>query len=160
MDRIKDTFIIGLVEQISAHYQANISNQFLRPLMHQLQIDKNTWDRIELLTEKLEMFRYQGFHLDELYTSIAACARFVELARSNLLPNLRNRINATSNIKDKVLKDIAANNFPHNLDVFADLLKTLFSNLLDLDKKSAGKKPPVFTQIPELNNVSNMLGGL
>ena len=160
MDRIKDTYIIGLVEQISVHYQTNISNQFLRPLILQLQIDKNTWDHIELLTEKLEMYRYQGFHLDELYRSIAGCARLVELARNNLIPNLRSKISASSNTSNKILIDMAANNFPHNLQVFTDILNTLFTNLLDFDKKSSGKKPPVFSQIPELKNVSHMLGGL
>ena len=160
MNRIKDAHIIGMIEQISAHYQTNISNRFLRPVILQLQIDKLAWDRIGLLTEKLEMFRYQGFHLDELYLSIAACARFVDLARSNLIPNLKSKISATSNISDKILRDMAANNFPHNLDVFADLLNALLSVLLDLDKNSAGKKPPVFSQMPEMQNVSQLLGGL
>ncbi|MCL2243277.1 MAG: hypothetical protein FWC03_02270 [Treponema sp.] len=160
MDRIKDAHVIRLIEQIGVHYKTNISNRFLRPLMLQLQIDKPTWDRIEFLTEKLELFRYQGFHLDELYLSIAACARFVDLSRSNLIPNLKNKISTTSSASDKILRDMAANNFPHNLDVFADLLNSLLTAILDIDKYSAGKKPPVFSQMPEMINVSSMLGGL
>ena len=157
MDRVKDAHVISLVEQISGHYQSNISNRFLRPLLMQLQINKGTWDQIELLTEKMEMYRYEGFHLDDLYNQIIACSRFIEAARIGMLPSLKNRINSFPLGPDKLLLEIAASNFPANLQVFSDLLYELFVNLVEIDKKAAREKQTVYSQIPDLQHVGRML---
>ena len=161
MDRIKDSQIIRLIEQIGAHYQENISNRFLRPLLHQLQIDKNTWDQIELLTEKMELFRYQGYHLDELYRQIAACARFIEIARSQLIPNLRNKLSSVQTGPDKILREMAASNFVSNLQVFADRLGELYITLIQIDnsQNSSGGNKPVHTTMEELYGVNRLLTG-
>jgi hypothetical protein len=160
LDRVKDPQVIRLIEQIGEHYRTNISNRFLRPILLTLQIDKNTWDQIELLTEKIELFRYQGFHLDELYRQIAACARFVEMARNHLIPSLRSKLSSIPNGPDKILREMAASNFVSNLQVFADLLNELYLNLVELDKADVGaKQQPVYTQIPELFSVGRLLVG-
>lgn len=160
MDRIKDAHIIRLIEQIGEYYRTNISNRFLRPVLLQLQIDKNTWDQIELLTEKVELFRYQGFHLDELYRQIAACARFVESARNNMIPTLRSKLNSIPNGPDKILREMAASNFGSNLQVFADLLNELYVGLVEMDKSNqTNGRVPVYTQMSELYNVGRLLVG-
>ncbi|MDR0301361.1 MAG: hypothetical protein LBI04_03505 [Treponema sp.] len=157
MDRIKDAQVIRLIEQIGDHYRTNISNRFLRPVLLQLQVDKSTWDQIEVLTEKMEMYRYQGFHLDELYRQIAACARLVEVARNK--SNIRNKMNSIPIGADKTLRDMAVSNFASNLQVFADLLNELYEILTDMDKQAAGNKPPVYSQITELYNIGRLLEG-
>ena len=160
MDRIKDPAIIRLIEQIGEHYRANISNRFLRPLLLQLQLDKQTWDQIELLTEKVELFRYQGFHYDELYRQICACARFVESARNNIIPSLKSKMGSLPGGPDKILRDMAANNFGSNLQVFADNLNELYVCLVDLDKNSTPKnRAPVYEQVPELYGIGRLLVG-
>ena len=159
MDRIKDAQIIRLIERIGEHYRTNISNRFLRPILLQLTIDKNTWDQIEQLTEKMELFRYQGFHLDELYRQIAACARFVEVARHNMIPTLKTKLNSMPNSPDRILREMAASNFVSNLQVFADLLNELYIGLADMDKKTSGSKPPVYTQIQELYSIGRLIVG-
>jgi len=157
LDRIKDAQVIRLIEQIGEHYRTNISNRFLRPVLLQLQVDKTTWDQIEVFTEKMELFRYQGFHLDELYRQIAACARLVEVARNK--SNIRNKLNLIPIGADKTLRDMAVSNFSSNLQVFADLLNELYLILVDMDKKEAGNKQPVYTQISELYNIGRLLVG-
>jgi len=158
LERIKDPHIIRLLEQIGEHYKINISNSFLRPVLLQLQVDKNTWDLIEDLTEKMDMYRYQGFHLDELYRQIAACARFIEVARNKT--TIKNKINSLPSGHDKTLRDMAISNFSSNLKVFSSLLNELYLNLVEMDKKDAGnKKKPVYTQIPELYNIDSLLAG-
>ena len=160
MDRIKDTQVIRLVEYIGEHYRANISNRFLRPLLLQLQLDKNTWDQIELLTEKIELFRYQGFHYDELYRQIFACARFVEAARNNIIPSLRTKLGSLPTGPDKILREMAASNFGSNLQVFADNLNELYVMLVTMDKNAVSKtRPAIYTTIPELENVGKLLVG-
>jgi len=159
LDRIKDAHVIRLIEHISEHYRSNISNRFLRPMLLQLQVDKNTWDLIEALTEKMELNRYQGFHLDELYRQIAACARFIETARNGMIPSLKNKIGSLPSSSDKILREMAANNFVSNLQVFTDMLNELYINLVNLDKDASNGKPPVYTQIQELYNVGRLLVG-
>lgn len=157
MTRIKDVSVIKLIEQIGEHYRTNISNRFLRPVLLQLQIDKETWDQLEFFTEKMEMLGYQGYHLDELYRQVIASARFIGVAR-NGLPVLKNKIH-TAGGSDKILREMAASNFKSNLQVFSDLINELFITLVDLDKSSSGGKPPVFTQIPELVGIGSQLVG-
>jgi hypothetical protein len=158
LDRIKDAQVIRLIERIGEYYRTNISNRFLRPVLLQLQLDKSTWDQIEILTEKMELFRYQGFHLDELYRQIAACARLVEVARNKA--NIKNKLSSVPiGGGDRTLRDMAVSNFPSNLQVFADLLNELYLILVEMDKSDSGKKPPVFSQISELYNIGRLLVG-
>jgi len=157
LDRIKDAQVTRLIERIGEHYRTNISNRFLRPVLLQLQVDKATWDQVEVLTEKLELFRYQGFHLDELYRQIAACARLVEVARNK--STIRNKLSAIPIGTDKTLRDMAVSNFSSNLQVFADLLNELYVILVDIDKQDSGVNQPIYSQIPELYNIGSLLVG-
>jgi hypothetical protein len=159
--QVKDSQVIRIVESIGEHYRSNISSRYIRPALLHLPLDKIAWDAIEVLTEKLDQFRYQGFNLEELYQQIIAAARFISLARKELSPTLRNRIQATtSEGPDKVMWDMAVSNFNSNLQVFADLVNELFVRLVELDKAySKGSKPPLFTQMPELSDIGQQLVG-
>ena len=131
---IKDAQVVRLVGRIGEHYRKNISNGFLRPALFQLSLEKQTWDWIETLTEKLEHFRYQGFHLEDLYHQIIATARLVYLARRELVPNLRNRLSGGGVTgMDRVLRDMAINNFGSNLQLLADLIAELYQSLLRIE---------------------------
>jgi hypothetical protein len=158
--QVRDAQIIRLIERIGEHYRTNISNRYIRPALLQLPLEKQSWDLIEILTEKIEQYRYQGFHLDELYRQIAAAARFVSLTRRELAPTLRNRLSGGSNSgADKVLRDMAVNNFGSNLQLFADLVNELYVNLVELDKLDAKGRRPLYLQIPELQDIGRMLVG-
>jgi len=157
--QIRDAQVVRLIEQISAHYRTNISNRFIRPALLQLPIDKTTWDQIDVLTEKLEQFRYQGFHLDELYRQISAAARFVAVARREFVPSLRNRLGSSQTGVDRVLREMAVNNFGSNLQLFADLLNELFVKLVEMDKLDSKGRKPLYMQIPELSDIGRQLVG-
>jgi hypothetical protein len=159
VDQIRDAGIVRLVERIGEHYRTNISNRFIRPALLQLPLDKMTWDQIEILTEKLEQYRYQGFMLDELYRQIAATARFVAVTRRELVPSIRSRLSGSSSGPDRVLRDMAVNNFASNLQIFADLVNELFINLVELDKAAAKGHKPLYMQLPELGDIGRQLVG-
>ena len=160
MDTIKDAYVIRLVERISEHYRANISNRFIRPALLQLALDNETWGQIEDLTEKYERFRYQGFHLDELYRQVAAAARFVYITRRELAPTLRHRLtNAESTGADRVLRNMAINNFAFNLKVLGEMLYDLYLKLVELDEVASKGRKPLHQQIPELSDISGQLIG-
>ena len=160
MNQVKDAYVLRLVERISEHYRTNISNRFIRPALLQLPLDKETWDQIEALTEKTEQFHYQGLHLDELYRQIAASARFVNATRSEIAPTLRNRLdNGSPNRADKVLREMAINNFSFNLQLFADLLYDLYIRLAEIDVDGSTDNHPLYRQIPELSDFGKQLIG-
>ncbi|MDR2185294.1 MAG: hypothetical protein LBO80_06465 [Treponema sp.] len=160
MQPIQDAHIVRLIEQISEHYRMNIYNQYIRPALLQMPLDKATWDLIDILTEKVDQFRYQGFHLDELYRQIAACARFISMVRRDLVPGLRNRSSVPAVTgPNKVLRDMAVNNFASNLQVFADLINELYVKLVEMDKADARGHMPLYVQIPELRDVGRQLIG-
>ena len=156
---VRDAQIIRLVERIGEHYRTNISNRFIRPTLLTLPLEKQSWDLIETLTEKIEQYRYQGFHLDELYRQIIAAARFVAVTRRDLVHSLRSRLSGGGSGPDKVLREMAVNNFGSNLQVFSDLVNELYVTLVELDKESAKGHRPVYMSIPELSDVGRMLVG-
>ncbi len=156
--QVREPEIIRLIERIGEHFKTNISNRFIRPALLQLPLDKQSWDLIEVLTEKIEQYRYQGFHLDELYRQIAAAARFVSLSRREIVPTLRNRLGGGSGA-DRVLRDMAVNNFASNLQLFADLLNELFVKLVELDKRESRGHVPLYKQIIELQDIGRQLVG-
>jgi len=158
---VRDAQIIRLIERIGEHYRTNISNRFIRPALLHLPLEKQSWDAIETLTEKIEQYRYQGFQLDELYRQIIAAARFVAFTRRELVPTLRSRLSASGSGSgpDRVLRDMAVNNFGSNLQVFADLVNELFVKLVELDKAAAKGHRPFYMTMPELQDVGRMLVG-
>jgi hypothetical protein len=157
--QVRDAQVIRLIERIGEHYRTNISNRFIRPALLQLPLEKQAWDLIEVLTEKIEQYRYQGFYLEDLYRQIAAAARFVAITRRDLAPSLRNRLGGGPAGPDRVLRDMAVNNFSSNLQLFADLLNELFITLVELDKIDSRGHRPLYLQIPELQDIGRMLVG-
>ncbi|MCL2043599.1 MAG: hypothetical protein FWG89_05610 [Treponema sp.] len=160
MNLIKDESIISLVERISGHYRANISNSLIRPALLQLSLDKETWSQIENLTEKIEIFQNQGFHIDELYHQIVASAKFVRAAR-DVAPTLRNKLHkGSSGSSDRVLGAMAAHNFTSNIKFFADMLNDLYIKLVEIDVADSKGRRPVYKQIPELDDIGHQLAGI
>ena len=157
--QVNDAHIVRLVERIGEHYRTNISNRFIRPALFQIPLEKQTWDLIETLTEKIEQYKYQGFHLDELYRQILAAARFVSIIRRDLAPTLRIRLSGSVSGSEKVLRDMAINTFDSNLQILADLISELYSCLLELDKGGAKGRRPLHMSMPELEEVSRLLAG-
>ncbi|MDR3336840.1 MAG: hypothetical protein LBT16_06515 [Treponema sp.] len=147
-----------MVTQLGEHYRTNIDNRFVRPALLQLSLDKNVWDSIDALTKNSQTV-YQGFALEQLYREIAAAAKLVYLARRDLAPNLRNRINSLGGAGfDRVLRDMAVNNFRPNLNVFAEMLNKLYTTLVGMDESDRKNgRLPLYTQMPELVDVNRYL---
>ena len=121
--QISDSGIIRLIERIGEHYRSNISNRYIRPALLQLPFDNQSWDMLDNLTEKPPTM---ALHLDELYREIVAAAHFVAVVRREM-PAIRSRVSRPdSSSSDRVLREMAVNNFASNLQVFADLLNELF----------------------------------
>jgi hypothetical protein len=154
---IKDPDVFRLIEKIGDHYQNNVSNRFIRKALVVLELQQSEWDRLDNLTSKAEYYKQQGFQFDELYEMILASAHFVHQARMKLLPNLKGMIAQGGTEQDRVLRDMAAQNFPVNLEIMSDLINELYMKVAGIDKASHEKKRPVYERIPELKDLGKYL---
>ena len=158
----KDEEIFDLIDTIGQHYRANLGNRYVRNAFSVLPLDAKEWSLIESVTEKAEYYRFQGYHMDELYDRILVLGRFVYHARRDLQPQLRSRLSTYSSGpgplgNDRILRDMAVNNFASNLSIFADLVNKLYSRAVDVDMEMARGKTPVFKTMRGLEDIGTYL---
>jgi len=154
---VKDPDIFRIVEKVGDHFLNNVSNRFIRKALMVLDLQQAEWDRLENLTAKSEYYKQQGFQFDELYEMILAAAHLIHEARVKMLPNIRGMLGAGSTDQERVLRDMAAQNFGVNLKILADLVNELYMKTTALDKAAHDKKRPVFERIPELKELGTLL---
>lgn len=157
--QVKTPEIYSMIEAIGHHYKNNISNRFTRGALSMLALDNATWNQIEELTEKADNYRYQGYHLDELYSFILAIARFVAAARKQGAQSLRYGNIDKLSAQDKVLRDMVVNNFASNLNILADSINRLYIKVVEIDKGNAGGRQPALVRFPELGELGRYLVG-
>lgn len=167
--QIKDPDVFKIVEQISEHYQKNISNRFVRKALMVLDLQPSEWERLEGLTEGLEYHRAQGYQFDEIYEMILAAGHFLAEARQKIIPHLRGMVSAATSgetlsgrkpptgDQERVLRDMALQNFPVNLGILNDLVNELYVKTAALDRQAAGKRRPVYERITELKELGRYL---
>ena len=155
--QVKDPDIYRIVEKIGDHFSNNVSNRFIRKALVVLQLSQAEWDRLENLTSKTDYYKQNGFTFDELYEMVLAAAHFLSEARKKMLPNIRGMLAQGATDMDRVLRDMAAQNFGVNLAIFSDLINELYLRTTALDKAAHEKKRPVYERIPELKDLGKML---
>jgi hypothetical protein len=154
---VKDPDIFRIVEKIGDHFQNNVSNRFIRKALMILELQQAEWDRLESLTSKSDYYKQQGFQFEELYEMVLAAAHFIYQARMRMLPNIRGMLAQGSTEQDRVLRDMAAQNFGVNLAILSDLINELYMKATNLDRAAHEKKRPVYERIPELKDVGKLL---
>jgi DNA repair ATPase RecN len=154
---IKDPDIFRIIEKLGDHFQNNVSNRFIRKALVILELQQSEWDRLENLTAKAESYKQLGFRFDELYEMVLAAAHFIHQARTKMVPNIRTMLAQGATEKDKILRDMAAQNFPVNLAILADYVNELYMKTTALDRAAHEKKRPVYERIPELKELGKYL---
>ncbi len=157
--QIKNPEIYSLIEAIGQHFKTNISNRFTRGALSMLVLDNATWNQIEELTEKSDNYRYQGYHMDELYGLILAMARFISAARKQASQSLRYGGVDKLSGQDRVLRDMVVNNFSSNLNILADSVNKLYMKVVEIDKEASAGRQPIYTRFPELGELGRYLVG-
>jgi len=135
---IKDAGLLAIIERIKEHYENNINNVHVKKAFTQLSPPPSTWDRIESLTGRAEAYRMHGYPLQDLYDMILAAAGFVSACRRDVVPNMKSLLGSTGS--DKVLIDMAINNFKPNLAIFADMINELYVRAAELDREEEARK--------------------
>lgn len=160
--QIKDGEVMTLIDSIGAHFRTNLGNRYIRGAFRVMPISQAAWNTIESVTEKSEYYQLQGYHLDELYERILALAEFVYHARRELQPQLRMMLTASGSRSvatgnERVLRDMAVNNFTSNLSILADLINKLYTRTVELDMEAHRHGQPVYKTIRRLDEVGQYL---
>jgi hypothetical protein len=158
----KDKVILELIDTIGEHYRTNLGNRFIRNEFTVLPIDAAVWSLIESVTEKAQYYTLQGYHLDELYDRVLALAQFVYHARRELQPQLRARLTARTKGpapggNERILRDMAVNNFAPNLSILADMVNKLYTRVVEVDMEMHRHKTPVYKNYSGLDRIGAYL---
>ncbi len=91
-----------------------------------------------------------------------AFARFIDTLRRQLLPSLKNHVQAYTSALvgfDRVQMNIVAEMFPSNLDILAKFVQTLYKSLRTLDETTAarGKSTPLYNEVPDIDSIIPLL---
>ncbi|MGP1576501.1 MAG: hypothetical protein ACTTH7_03280 [Treponema sp.] len=157
---VDDRMIGEIIVRIGRHYNDNIATRFLRPVFAQILSDIDLARHIIDLTEHSEDFVMQGFHLDDLYYDIIAMARFIYLAKRDILPNIYSLTEAntkTATSADRVYRNMAFINLEPNLNILATMLLDLYHAAIDYDKKNTVKGKTIAQKINALVDVEHFL---
>jgi hypothetical protein len=164
---IRDEELFKVLEKLRDHYHNNLTNRYIRKALLLMKVPTGTWDALGRLTEKSDYYKIQGYQYKELYEQIYAAATFVYHAKTDVLPRLRSLLGEGPETvfsrqksdagKDKVLLEMAINNFPANLGVFCDLVNELYVRAAKLDREEHAASKPVFEHMPELKELGKLL---
>jgi len=154
---IKDGNLYGLIDDIGTHYRNNIRSRVLRKALATLPLGKDSWERIDRLTNFPDLLRIQGYRIEDLYEDILAVSNLVSRLKRDVVPNLRQLVNdATLSGSDKILQSMAASNFPVNVRILADKVNELYLKLIEADKKE-NPASPFYKKLPELAKIGQLL---
>jgi len=164
---VHDEQVFKIVEKIQNHYQSNLNNRYTRKALLLMKVPRGTWDAIARLTEKSDLYKVQGYQYKELYEMIHAAATFVHHARLEAVPRLRSLLSGGTDTvfsrqqeaagKDRVLLQMAIENFPANLSLFADLIRQLYDRAAVLDREEHAGQKPIYERMPEPKELGPLL---
>lgn len=149
------------LEKLAAHYTNNVASQHIKSEFSLMTLSQRDWDEVELITARQEIFRQQGYHLDELYTKLLALARFVRQGRTILAPRMRTLVAnryAGRPASEKLMADMATANFLPNLAVLADMVLDLFNLVKREDAAQNHGRNKALASVPEAKDIENLLG--
>ncbi|MFP4383770.1 MAG: hypothetical protein ACLFSE_06960 [Spirochaetia bacterium] len=156
--RVKNPDVFEAVESISDHFNRNINNRYLRPLFLHMTLERRTMDMVDDITDDPDRLRLQGLHYEELYERIMALAKFIYFARKDILPSIRRKLTYGGAVgNERILREMAINNFGSNLSVLADLVNDLFLKTVMADKEDHQTKSPEYMLLPELKELGDYL---
>lgn len=153
-----DYDIFDMLDEVRKHYRSNMSNTFIRSALLSMDMPYDQRNSIENITEKLEMYKNQGYKFEELYNGIYSISVFIYKARIEVIPGLKgSSLLKDASSSEKVLADMAADNLKANLNILADRVNELYLKVVRLDVKSHKVKSPVYTRMEELDKLGQLL---
>lgn len=160
--QIRTPELFQRLEKLAAHYTGNVASQYIKAEFPNLTLSRRDWDEIELITARQELFRHQGYHLDELYLKLLALARFVKQARTQWGSNLKNLVSIRYSgrpASEKLMAEMVAANFSSNLALLAEMVLELFYLTRKEDAEQNQGKHRALHSVPEAKEIETLLQG-
>ena len=164
---IKEQEIFNIIDRIRDHYHNNIYNRYIRKAFILMKIPRETQDALDHFTEKTDYYKLQGYQYKELYEQIFAAATFVHHAKQEVMPKIKSILAGGSETvlsrqsgdtdRDRILREMAINNFSSNLGIFSDMINELYIKTANLDKEEHVGRKPVYERMPELKEIGQLL---
>jgi len=158
--QVRSPELFQRLEKMASHYKNNVASTYLKAEFGNLSLSRRDWDEVELLTARLEVFKHQGYHLDELYLKLLSMARLVKQARVQMAPGLKNRVGARLVSRpgsEKVMAEMAAANFLPNVGVLAEMLLELYNFVRKEDADQNQGKMVALASVPEAKEIESLL---
>jgi hypothetical protein len=158
--QIQSQELFQKLERLAEHYNGNVASPFVKAEFPTLTLSSQDWDEIELITVRQELFKHQGYHIDELYTKLLALARLVKAARTQIGAGLKRRIAvrfAGRSPSEKVMAEMSAANFLPNVKLLADQILDIFLYTKKIDTDEHQGKPHVLATMPEVREIEALL---
>ena len=160
--QIRSPELFQKLEAMGAHYKNNVASTYLKADLSTLTLSRRDWDEIELITARLDIYRYQGFHLDELYLKLLSLARFVKQSRTQLGSNLKNLVShryASRTSSEKLMAEMVAANFQANVSLLAEMVLELFYLTRKEDTDQNQGKAKELASVSEAKEIETLLKG-
>lgn len=160
--QIRSPDLFQKLEKLATHYQSHIASPFIKGEFPNLGLNRRDWDEIELITARQELFRHQGYHLDELYLKLLSLARFVKAVRTHWGSNLKNLISqryASRPSSERLMAEMVAANYASNVAVLAEMVLELFYLTRKEDNDQNQGRPLGLKSVPEAKEIETLLQG-
>lgn len=158
--QVRSPELFQKLEKMATHYKNNVASTYLKAEFANMSLSRRDWDEVELLTARLEVFRHQGYHLDELYLKLLSMARLVKQARVQMAPGLKTKIGnrlASRPGPEKVMAEMASANFLPNVSVLAEMILELYQFVRKEDADQNEGKTRALASVPEAKEIETLL---
>ena len=157
---IKNKDIYDLIERLHEHYNIFFSNQFIKYYLLDSRIPKSIWINIEDLMNATKEHHAVGYELEKLYEQILSFASFLQTIKKEVLPRMMSEAQRRMNkmaTDSRILFKMTLDNAPGNLQIFDDLISELFIAVRAMDTEKNGKEHALYTKLPYMKNIEEIL---
>jgi hypothetical protein len=158
--KFKDESVKGIIANLVHQYNLFVSNQFINYYLMDAKISKSDWVEVEDLINSNKYYEAEGYDLEKFYEEILAFARFLTKIRKEVLP----RIKAETEIRlrkltpdNQILYKMTMNNAPGNVNVFFDLISSLYVTLKRIDREKNGEEKALYSKMEYVKEIEKLL---
>jgi hypothetical protein len=155
---VQDYEINTQIGKIAKHVEVILNNAFIRKALSKIVLSHEYQAGMDILLSSSEIYKVNGYLLDEIYRGILGLAMWSYKARTEMLPELKYHLSGESMPEmDRIREQMALENLKSNLDILADEVNNLFVKTVAADKASHKQKSPVYLRISDLGNLGQLL---
>ncbi len=148
-----------LLKEIQTHYEKHLNNKYVRNIILKLDLpimvnqDKNV-----ILTNEMLYLDSRG-SIEDIYEGIIAVNYLINEIEKNVVPNLSSYVAAYAaeqkNENEKILAQMAIKNYPMNIKILKDKIRSLFFKIYDFDKLNF-TKDPAYKRVKNFSELENL----